>query len=131
MNKLYNGDKLKTIYFIAKRIYASYLLNADRLANCCCTPYKILPFPPASVQPFGFLAQVQMSRWDIRCKSNRRRDDIPFPREPAQCARGRRLRPRRRGGEGTLRREGKEGKDVRNLAQKSITSDEKRESEIH
>lgn len=32
---------------------------------------------------------------------------------------------------GGVEEEGKEGKDVRNLAQKSITSDEKRESEIH
>lgn len=78
------------------------------------TLYEILPFPLASVQPFGFLAQVQMSRWDIRCKSNRRRDDIPFPREPAQCARGRRLRPRRRGGERTMR-EGGGGKGCSEL----------------
>lgn len=47
-----------------------------------------------------------MSRRDIRCKSNRWRDDIPFPREPAQCARGRRLRPRRRGERGRRERGG-------------------------
>jgi len=48
-------------------------------------------------------------------ESNRRRDDIPFPREPAQCARGRRLRPRRRGGEEARRGKGEGGKGCSEL----------------
>lgn len=53
------------------------------------------PSPSFLLSRLSFLTQVQMSR-DIRCKSNRRRDDIPFPREAAQCARERRLKSRRR-----------------------------------
>lgn len=45
-------------------------------------------------------------------------------RKAAQAAKKGTARGREAGREG-------EGKDVRNLAQKSITSDEKRESEIH
>lgn len=85
VSQLYDATQLKNLCLL-------FIPTALQIAGC--TPYETLPFPPR------FLAQVQMSRGDIRCKSNRRRDDIPFPREPAQCARGRRLRPRRRRGEG-------------------------------
>lgn len=79
-------------------------------ANCRCS----FLFPPSLLlSRLSFLTEVQMSR-DIRCKSNHRRDDIPFPRRNGtMCSRK----------AAEVAKKGKGMEDVRNLAQKSITCD--------